>query len=321
MLAEELRVRNCLFAEIPVVVGLCALLFILCGSDSYTGVSEVGNPSDKVSLSGHIHRCNGAPADNVALVLLPSTFNPATDSQVISHFTDTTGDRGEFKISGIPRGTYALNGRHIENGTVSFFPNIDLRLEGDNSVCDTVWKAGMVSVFLPSGRVDSSNAVYVRGTEKYAFAATREIELDGMLEKHLEYLFYHDVVGEYDLEIADDSTIPAFFISADSVVQFEYRPYAPSGPTEVSVDSLVLYQASFDPFPPYKDCMGVEMIRMTWGNGDTTEWKVGADFTHSWDAPGTYAVQSQTRCETMFVKQEVRCLSRWSDSLRVVVVD
>ncbi len=303
------------------VLGLLAFLLVLCTPDSYTGVSEVGNPSDKVSISGVIYGSNGMPVENITLRLFPSTFNPAIDSPLFISFLDTTGERGDFRISDIPHGVYTLNGSSRGNDLISFLPDIDLRTGKEKTIRDTVREPGTGMIYLPWSVIGESKVVLVRGTDKSTPAVTREVFMGDFLEKQLDYLNLFDANTGKTLEVSTDTTIRTFFISPDSTIQFEYTPNAPIGPIEVSRDTPGIYRASRDPFPPYKDCKGEEMFRMAWGNGDTSEWKTGFEFTSRWSSPGTYFVQSQTRCETALEAGDVKLLSRWSDSLRVTVIE
>ena len=103
-------------AEIrAIAAGIAALYLWGCGKgEKLAGGSESGNPS------GIIVAGDGTPRAGVRLSLLPRDYDPVRDRAAGTAGADTvhavTGAGGDYRFSGVPRGSYNLIGADPATG-------------------------------------------------------------------------------------------------------------------------------------------------------------------------------------------------------------
>jgi hypothetical protein len=137
-----------------------AILFAKCAKTPLAGGSD--NPDFKVA--GVILDSNGKPAPNTEVILVPGSYNPATDALLARPMIDTTDLLGEYRFAAGKTGAYNIQAVHLSQRTRALITGVSISTDSTRVPTAALTIPGAIKVMLPPD-IDTVNGyVYVPGT-------------------------------------------------------------------------------------------------------------------------------------------------------------
>lgn len=152
------------------------LLFVIAmlfGCSNVAGPGGEGNGSE-TTARGVIIDSTGTPAAGVPVHLLPEAYNPVTGDTLSPEWSTVSNSRGEYHLSGISAGTFAIEAGSVLAATKVLVKGIEITGKKEEMQLDTctMRKTGTVVVQLTSQTVHDGDYIYVPGTSSYSVIAT-----------------------------------------------------------------------------------------------------------------------------------------------------
>ncbi|MBN1758394.1 MAG: DUF2341 domain-containing protein [Chitinispirillaceae bacterium] len=160
---SSMKAKKVISTFLPVVLW-AILAAVRCSMDVTGGGSEAGN----ARVVGKITDEEGRPVVNVVVRLLPSDFNPATDSASGESSFDTTDEEGRYRFSVAEEGRYSLLAVQMESRLRGFIAEVFLGATNDTVADCTLKKPGTVQVLLADSLAAGSGYLYIPGTTVFS---------------------------------------------------------------------------------------------------------------------------------------------------------
>lgn len=171
-------------------------------------------PNSKVS--GAVMNADMTPASRTMVCLIPAGYDPVSDQPPFYPLIDTTDAAGNYALTVSGAGSFNIQAKQLDSGTMSFVSDIRVTAGADVSVPAAVLRpSGAVSVTLPAG-VDTVNGyLYVPGTliNRTIPAASGSIVLDSLPAGTLPGIYYavRNVIGStmvrYRIDVVPGDTV------------------------------------------------------------------------------------------------------------------
>jgi hypothetical protein len=154
------------------IIGLFIAIFLSGCSDSPVssgGGTRGGNPV----VTGMIIGLDGNAASNVKVSLIPSNYNPVTDTPITSTSIVLTDTKGTFTLIAPDSGTYSVEAVNARDGSrllrfnVATFHDSTSRLSSD-----TLHTPGLLKIVMAGNTTVSNNYLYIPGTYIKAFISS-----------------------------------------------------------------------------------------------------------------------------------------------------
>ena len=155
---------------------LSAMLFVRCSinSSSVSDGSEAGN----AVVIGSVVYTNGASAGNVQVKLIPTDYNPVTDSTLPEFLIDTTDINGDYSFSFLDTGSYNVLALYRTCNIGLLHKDIWVGNDTIDIFTDTLKATGAIKIILPD-TVDTVNGyVFIEGTDIYQKINAKTVYLD-----------------------------------------------------------------------------------------------------------------------------------------------
>ncbi|HEX2959422.1 MAG TPA: hypothetical protein VHO70_21485, partial [Chitinispirillaceae bacterium] len=145
------------------IMNLLITSFLLGCSDSpvSSGGTRGGNPV----VIGMIIGLDGKAASNVKVSLIPSDYNPVTDTPIASSSIVLTDAKGTFTIKAPDSGVYSIEALNSHDGSRLLRFNVETFKDSISTIpSDTLHVPGTLKIITTNKTVDSDNYLYIPGT-------------------------------------------------------------------------------------------------------------------------------------------------------------
>jgi hypothetical protein len=184
---------------LKITAALLGLTLAACLDLRVADPEKEGNSSETVALvGGSIVDQNGKTVPGARVTLVPDGFNPLDGEAVPANLTTHTNINGEFFLSRIPKGRYAVEARHPDGGTRCFKSGLDLNAK-TRIPADTLRGPGHVRLRVPDYLKIAKGAVFIPHS-------TYAVPVTGAMVEH----------GIIDLDSVPSGNYPALAYSPDT---------------------------------------------------------------------------------------------------------
>ena len=136
------------------------LLYIHCSNCNLSGTSSGWETK---TVAGIIVDSTGQPVPNAQVTLIPSHYNPVTDSLLPDSLTCYTDEKGHYKFSLSFPGIYSLYAQKTKLLQLLHFKRI-VDKKSNYFGTDTLKTPGTVVAFLPDSMASENNYLFIEGT-------------------------------------------------------------------------------------------------------------------------------------------------------------
>jgi hypothetical protein len=152
-----------------------ALLFNCSNDTTLAGAGS--ETTNGIMIAGIVHNADGTPAHKAIVKLLRIDYNVVADSVREAPIIDTTDSLGGFRFFRVDSGNYNVLARSDSSATGLLLRNIQIK-KGDSLVTapsGNLQKTGAIAVDLSGASAASSQYLFIRGTDIYAFVNGRRV--------------------------------------------------------------------------------------------------------------------------------------------------
>jgi hypothetical protein len=141
---------------------LCIVAAMLSSCGNLVGGGD-DFPNSKVS--GIVINSDMTPASHTKVCLIPEGYDPVSDQPLISSHIDTTDSAGRYGFIVSGTGSFNIQAKHLDSGTMAFIGSVRIIRGSDINVPSAALRLpGAVSITLPPA-VDTTNGyLYIPGS-------------------------------------------------------------------------------------------------------------------------------------------------------------
>ena len=130
--------------------------------------------SENAQVSGVIVDSLGLAAAKTIVYLIPSTYNPVTDSLSNLILTDTTDADGNYAFDSITAGSYNILAKQPTTGTRLLVNNITVKSDSLYRNADTLRATATLIITISDTVINTQNYVYIPGTTLVGHSASSD---------------------------------------------------------------------------------------------------------------------------------------------------
>ena len=186
------------------LIHFTALIMITgCSDPVASGGTRGGNPV----VTGMIIGLDGHAAADVKVSLIPSDYNPVTDSSVVLPGFTLTDAEGVFSIEAPDSGTYSIEAVNTHDGSRLLRFNVTTANDSISELpCDTLHLPGMLKVIV-AGSTDGY--LFVPGTKLKAFITpgSDTVTIDSVPATTLPALVSSDINSDQTIVLRNDIVV------------------------------------------------------------------------------------------------------------------
>ena len=154
---------------------VCATL-INCSNDK-TLAGAGSETINGIMIAGIVNNADGSPAHKAVVRLFRADYDAVADSGLNASFTDTTDSMGGFRFCRVDSGTYNVLARNDSSATGLLLRDIRVK-KGDSLITApsaNLQKMGAIAVDLSGAAAATSEYLFIRGTDIYAYVNGRRV--------------------------------------------------------------------------------------------------------------------------------------------------
>lgn len=166
--------------------------FLQCSSLPTTASGGTGSET----AIGKIINEDGTPATSTVVTLLPGTFDPVYGLSVVELCSDTTNEKGEYRLPFIDLNAaeYCLQAQNLVLRTATLLTGITPRHTGPTPVATVMLhKTSILSVTISDTTAQTGGYIYVPGSTLFAKVTNGKATIDSAPAGFIPVLYYVDI--------------------------------------------------------------------------------------------------------------------------------